>query len=257
PASGGEGSGASEDPAPAPADAGAAPEAGTGGGADSAAQAGVAGSAAATGWAAPDTSPTRLVLLRHGETPLSTERRFAGVGDIALTETGHAQARAAARHLAGSGIDVIVASPLRRTRDTAAPIAAELGLPVEEDPDLRELDFGAWEGMTFGEVQEAHPEELARWLANPHTAPFGAESFAEVAHRVAAARDRLLSRYARRTILVVSHVTPIKVLLQQAMLAPPEALFRMHLDVGCLSRIDCYSDGPMVVRALNDTGHLA
>ncbi|MDA0566428.1 bifunctional RNase H/acid phosphatase [Streptomonospora sp. S1-112] len=254
PAAPAEGSGASEDPAPAPADAGAAPDPAAD--ADTGAQPGVAGSAAATGWAAPDTSPTRLILLRHGETPLSSEQRFAGVGDIALTDTGHAQARAAARHLADSGIDAIVSSPLRRTRDTADPIAAELGLSVEEEPDLRELDFGAWEGMTFGEVQEAHPEELARWLANPHTAPFGAESFAEVAHRVAEARDRLLSRHARKTILVVSHVTPIKVLLQQALGAPPEALFRMHLDVGCLSRIDCYSDGPMVVRALNDTGHL-
>ncbi|GAA4958085.1 bifunctional RNase H/acid phosphatase [Streptomonospora halophila] len=237
----------------------------SGGAADSAAEppaepAGGAGTRApqpaATGWAAPDTEPTRLVLLRHGETPMSTEQRFAGVGDIGLTETGHAQARAAARHLAGSGIDVVVSSPLRRARDTAQPVAAELALPVEVDEGLRETDFGAWEGMTFGEVQRSRPDELRRWLADTAAAPEGGESFAAVAERVAEAREKLLARHTGRTVLVVSHVTPIKVLLQQALLAPPEALFRMHLDVGCLSRIDCFSDGPTLVRSLNDTGHL-
>ncbi|QBI54759.1 bifunctional RNase H/acid phosphatase [Streptomonospora litoralis] len=211
---------------------------------------------AATGWAAPDTAPTRLILLRHGQTPMSVERRFAGAGDIGLTETGHAQARAAARHLAAAGVDVVVSSPLRRARDTADPIAAELSLPVEEVGGLRETDFGAWEGLTFGEVQGSRPGELQRWLSDIRAAPEGGESFAAVAERVAEAREKLLARHAGRTVLVVSHVTPIKVLLQQALLAPPEALFRMHLDVGCLSRIDCFSDGPMLVRSLNDTGHL-
>ncbi|MDT0303003.1 bifunctional RNase H/acid phosphatase [Streptomonospora wellingtoniae] len=210
----------------------------------------------ATGWSAPDTAPTRLVLLRHGETTMSAEQRFAGTGDIDLTGTGHDQARAAARHLAGSGIDVVVSSPLRRARDTAEPVAAELSLPVEVEEDLRETDFGAWEGMTFSEVRRSRPDELQRWLADTAAAPEGGESFAAVAERVAEARDKLLARYTGRTVLVVSHVTPIKVLLQQALLAPPEALFRMHLDVGCLSLIDCFSDGPTLVRSLNDTGHL-
>ncbi|MFD0774662.1 histidine phosphatase family protein, partial [Streptomonospora algeriensis] len=195
-------------------------------------------------------------LLRHGETPLPVEKRFAGTGDIELTGTGRAQARAAARHLAGSGVDVVVSSPLRRARDTAEPIAAELSVPVEVDEGLRETDFGSWEGMTFGEVQRSRPQEMQRWLSDTAAAPEGGESFAAVAERVAETRDKLLARHTGRTVLVVSHVTPIKVLLQQALLAPPEALFRMHLDVGCLSRIDCFSDGPMLVRSLNDTGHL-
>ncbi|KII00321.1 acid phosphatase [Streptomonospora alba] len=231
-----------------PADAAPAPAGGAG---TQAAQ------PAATGWAAPDTAPTRLVLLRHGETPLSVERRFAGTGDVELTETGRSQARAAARHLAGSGVDVVVCSPLRRARDTAEPIAARLSVPVEVDEGLRETDFGSWEGMTFGEVQRSRPQELQRWLSDTEAAPEGGESFAAVARRVAETRDKLLARHAGRTVLVVSHVTPIKVLLQQALLAPPEALFRMHLDVGCLSRIDCFTDGPMLVRSLNDTGHLS
>nr|WP_221308444.1 bifunctional RNase H/acid phosphatase [Nocardiopsis mwathae] len=211
-----------------------------------------------TGWAAPDGTPTRLLLLRHGQTPLSVERRFAGLGDVELTEAGHEQARAAARRLAGrGGIDVILSSPLRRARDTADHVARELSLPVEEWPAFAETDFGAWEGLTFAEVGERWPEEIARWLADPSVPPQGGESFASVAARVGAARDKVLAEFTGSTVLVVSHVTPIKVCLQQALLAPPEALYRMHLDVACLSEIDCYGDGPMVVRSLNDTAHLS
>jgi probable phosphoglycerate mutase len=210
----------------------------------------------APGWGAPDTTPTRLLLLRHGETPLSVERRFAGTGDIPLTATGRAQARAAARRLAGERIDAVVSSPLRRARDTAAPIAEALGLAVEYDDDLRETDFGAWEGLTFAEVRDRWPDDLDRWLADPAAAPGGGEAFAAVAERAARARAALLARHPARTVLVVSHVTPIKILLQQALLAPPEALYRMHLDTACLSRVDCFADGPMLVRAVNDTAHL-
>ncbi|RCV50429.1 bifunctional RNase H/acid phosphatase [Marinitenerispora sediminis] len=214
--------------------------------------------AAGTGWGAPETAATRLLLLRHGQTPLSAEQRFAGVGDIALTDTGHEQAEAVARRLAehAGSVDVIASSPLRRAADTAAAVAKELALPVEEVEGLRETDFGEWEGLTFAEARERWPRELNRWLADPAAAPPGGESFAAVGRRVAAARDALLARHQGRTVLVVTHVTPIKVLVQQAMLAPPQALYRMHLDVASLTEVDCYADGPMVVRSLNDTAHL-
>ncbi len=209
------------------------------------------------GWGAPDTEPTRLVLLRHGQTPLSVERRFAGRGDIPLTEEGHAQAEAAARRLARRRIDAVVSSPLRRTRDTAAHAAEALGLPVEIDEGFVETDFGVWEAMTFAEARSEDPASVDRWLADPRTAPPGGESFFEVAERVGAAREALVERYRGRTVLVVTHVTPIKVVVQQSMLAPLEALYRMHLDTACLTEVDVFSDGPMVVRSLNDTGHLA
>ncbi|GAA5059602.1 putative phosphoglycerate mutase [Thermocatellispora tengchongensis] len=212
-----------------------------------------------TGWRADDTrSATTLLLLRHGETPLSAERRFSGLGDPELTPQGVAQAEAAAARLARKPyeIDVIVTSPLRRARATAEAVAAKTGLPVQVDEGFREVDFGAWEGHTFTEIQRRWPRELAAWLADPDAAPPTGESFSTTARRVEDARERLIGEHPGKTILVVSHVTPIKTLLRLALLAPPAAMYRMHLDLACLSQIDYYSDGPCVVTSFNDTAHL-
>lgn len=209
-----------------------------------------------TGWSAPESAPTRLVLLRHGQTALSVERRFAGRCDVPLTGEGHQQAAAAARRLASWSIDAVVSSPLCRCRDTSAHAAELLGLPVEVDERLVETDFGDWEAMTFAEARAHDPEGVDHWISDPHTGPPGGESFAEVAHRVGEAREALLREYRGSTVLVVTHVTPIKILVQQAMLAPLSALYRMHLDTACLSEVDYYADGPTVVRSLNDTAHL-
>ncbi|MFI7134044.1 bifunctional RNase H/acid phosphatase [Nonomuraea sp. NPDC050153] len=216
------------------------------------------GSAKGTGWAPPTRVATSLLLLRHGETALSVERRFSGRGDAELTPNGLAQAAAAAERLSREPyrLDAIVSSPLKRARQTAEAVARRTGLDVEVDEDLRELDFGEWEGHTFTEVQRRWPAELSTWLADPETAPPGGESFATVARRVQAAGERLVERYEGRTVLAISHVTPIKMLLRQALLAPLESLYRMHLDVACLSLIEYYADGPAVVKSFNDTSHL-
>ncbi|WP_261985760.1 bifunctional RNase H/acid phosphatase [Microbispora sp. CSR-4] len=201
---------------------------------------------------------TSLLLLRHGQTPLSVEKRFSGLGDPSLTPTGLAQAEAAALRLSREPyeVEVIVTSPLARARQTAEAVAARTGLQVLVDDDLRETDFGDWEGHTFAEIQQRWPRELAAWLADPDVAPPGGESFASTARRVEQARDRIVKAHEGRSVVVVSHVTPIKMLVRFALGAPPEALYRMHLDLACLSAIDYYADGPAVVRALNDTAHL-
>lgn len=245
-----------EDAVGAPAPPDTTPPAARAGGA-AAPSAGSSSGAVGGGWSAePDTAPTRLVLLRHGETPMSVERRFAGTGDIELTEVGREQARRAARGLAGEGIEVVVASPLRRTMDTARIVAEELGLEVESEEGLRETDFGEWEGMTFGEVQERRPEDLARWLADPEEAPPGGESLAAAVRRAGEGRDKVAARHRSRKVLVVTHVTPIKALVAQALGAPVEALYRMHVDVASVTRVDVFSDGPMLLRSFNDTHHL-
>ncbi|WP_435970412.1 bifunctional RNase H/acid phosphatase [Streptomyces sp. Qhu_M48] len=229
---------------------------------DSAARAFAPATAPRQGWSGgPDMSaPATFVLLRHGETALTPEKRFSGSGgtDPELSAAGLRQAEAVAVALAARGtIQEIVSSPLTRCRQTAAAVAARLGLDVRVEQGLRETDFGAWEGLTFGEVRERHPEDLDAWLTSPKAAPTGGgESFATVARRVAATRDRLAAAYAGRTVLLVTHVTPIKTLVRLALGAPPESLFRMELSAASISAVAYYADGNASVRLLNDTSHL-
>lgn len=208
-----------------------------------------------SGWQDAPEPPTTMLLLRHGQTPLSVEKRFSGVGDRPLTEVGLAQAGAAARRLRGCSAVAVVASPLRRAAQTADLVAAEIGVAVTVDEGLRETDFGDWEGYTFAEVQHRWPDQLSAWLASPDVAPPAGESFADTARRVRQARDRVLAAYGGHTVVVVSHVTPIKTLVRLALEAPPGTLYRMHLDLVSISEIDWYADGPAVVRRLNDTCH--
>jgi ribonuclease H / adenosylcobalamin/alpha-ribazole phosphatase len=213
--------------------------------------------APARGWGPAQGRATTTLLLRHGETSLSAERRFAGRGDISLTAAGLAQAAAAAGRLAArGGIDLIVTSPLQRARQTAEAVARATGAPLRPEDDLAETDFGAWEGLTFAEASARWPDEVSAWLASADVAPPGGESFAAVGRRVTAALDRLLAEHQFRALLLVSHVTPIKTLVCGAMLAPAAALFRIHLDVASLCEIDWFADGPAVVRSVNDTAHL-
>ncbi|WP_137989570.1 bifunctional RNase H/acid phosphatase [Streptomyces vilmorinianum] len=215
----------------------------------------------APGWGAPDLgTPATFVLLRHGETALTPEKRFSGSGgsDPELSAAGLRQADAVAAALAARGtIQEIVSSPLKRCLQTAETVAARLGLDVRIEEGLRETDFGAWEGLTFAEVRERYDEDLDAWLASPKAAPTGGgESFATVARRVSATRDRLAVQYAGRTVLLVTHVTPIKTLVRLALGAPPESLFRMELSAASLSAVAYYADGNASVRLLNDTSHL-
>ncbi|WP_251067014.1 bifunctional RNase H/acid phosphatase, partial [Streptomyces sp. ISL-36] len=219
------------------------------------------GRATAPGWGAPDLgAPATFVLLRHGETALTPEKRFSGSGgsDPELSAAGLRQADAVATALAARGtVQEIVSSPLKRCRQTAETVAARLGLDVRIEDGLRETDFGAWEGLTFAEVRERYPEDLDAWLASPKAAPTGGgESFATVARRVSATRDRLTAASAGRTVLLVTHVTPIKTLVRLALGAPPESLFRMELSAASLSAVAYYADGNASVRLLNDTSHL-
>ncbi|MCF3962508.1 bifunctional RNase H/acid phosphatase [Streptomyces fuscigenes] len=216
----------------------------------------------AVGWGSrPDMgAPATFVLLRHGETALTPEKRFSGSGggDPELSATGRRQAAAAATALAARGtVQDIVCSPLLRCRQTAGAAAERLGLPVRVEDGMRETDFGAWEGLTFAEVRERHPDDLTAWLNSPEAAPTGGgESFAEVGARVEEARRLLVERYAGRTVLVVTHVTPIKTLVRLALGAPPEAMFRMELSAAATSVVAYYADGNASVRLFNDTSYL-
>jgi probable phosphoglycerate mutase len=213
---------------------------------------------AASTWADPvSTAPTVLLLLRHGQTALSVERRFSGAGDPPLTERGSQQAQAVARRLARrGGIDAIITSPLARARATAETVGRALGLTAHVDAAWRECDFGAFEGLTFAEARKKHPAAVAAWLADAATPPPNGESFAAVTSRVVSARDAVVAAGPGRTVLIVSHVTPIKVLARLALDGPPSTLFALHLDLTALSEVQLQADGKAVLRRWNDTAHL-
>ncbi|WP_329561191.1 bifunctional RNase H/acid phosphatase [Streptomyces uncialis] len=221
-----------------------------------------AAKAPAAGWGASADMgpPTTFVLLRHGETPLTPSKAFSGSGgtDPSLSEVGRAQAVLTAGALAARGtVQAIVSSPLKRCRETAQAVADRLGLDVRVDDELRETHFGAWEGLTFGQVRERYPDDLTAWLDSEDARPTGGgESFTEVTERVARARDRLVEEYAGRTVLLVTHVTPVKTLVRLALGAPAKSMFRMELSAAALSAVAYFKDGNASVRLFNETAHL-
>lgn len=209
------------------------------------------------GWTGARGEPTKFLLLRHGQTQLSTQRRYSGRGNPALTDVGQRQAEAAALYLGKrGGVDVVLASPLQRAYDTAAKAAKALGLDVIVDDDLIETDFGAWEGLTFVEASEKDPGLHRKWLRDTSIPPPDGESFDSVAERVQRFRGRVISEHAGKTVLVVSHVTPIKTLLRLALDTGPSILYRLHLDLASLSIAEFYPDGASSVRLVNETSYL-
>ena len=125
------------------------------------------------------------------------------------------------------------------------------------DEGWAETDFGEWEGLTHAEAAQRWPGAVDAWLADTGVAPPGGESFAATSVRVLAALEALVAAHPGATVLIVSHVTPMKIALRHALLAPPAALRRMHLDVACLCEIDWYAGRSRAwCGSLNDTAHL-
>jgi broad specificity phosphatase PhoE/ribonuclease HI len=199
---------------------------------------------------------TTLILVRHGVTVHTESRKFSGgLGgrNPGLTDEGRAQARATADWLAplADEIDVVISSPVRRTLETAEVIAARLGTTFVTEDGLAEMEFGTWEGMTFAEVRESYPDDLDAWLGSVDTGPGGGESLREVEKRVLATLDRLVCQHAGKTVLAVSHVTPIKVLVAHVMGAPLESVHRMELAPASVTVVSFFDDDRMALRMFN------
>ncbi|MFD3745932.1 bifunctional RNase H/acid phosphatase [Nocardia sp. NPDC058633] len=209
------------------------------------------------GWTGAVGKPTRLLLLRHGQTALSVQRRYSGRGNPPLTDLGREQADRAAKTLAAKGdIAAVVSSPLQRARSTAEAAAAALEVPLRILDGLTETDFGDWEGLTFAEAAQRDPQLHSDWLGDPSIPAPGGESFDQVRERVEGVRRDLVALYPGRNVVVVSHVTPIKTLLQLALGVGPSLLYRLHLDLASLCVAEFYPDGGASVRLVNDTSYL-
>ncbi len=209
----------------------------------------------------------RLLLVRHGETTWNTAHRYQGQTDIALSERGIRQARALARRLASEPIAAIYASDLRRASETARIIAA-LRAPANPasagaaspalrlDRRLRELHFGAWEGMTYAEIGRLAADHLARWNADRlHVAPPDGETLAELAARVEALLEEIVRDHSGETVLVVAHGGPLRALLCLALGLPASSYWQFRFDNATLSSLELHERGA-IVNFLNDRAHL-
>jgi len=200
--------------------------------------------------------PTTLFLLRHGETPLTVQRRFSGRGgaDAGLTDGGERQAQNAAavldERLSGSPLTAVIASPLLRTRQTAQIVADRLGLPVQVDDDLAELAFGEWDGLTFSEARARDEARFDAWLGDATMAPPGGESLSALGERVARVRERVLERFESETVLLVTHAMPVKSLVAQALGAPVLSVHRVDITPASLAEIAYWPDGRLSLRAV-------
>ena len=232
---------------------------GAGDAAEAGGEAGEASPSTASSTAAdwrPECGPaTRFILLRHGQTAMSAAKQYSGRANPELTELGKKQALAAAQALADTHIDAVVCSPLRRCQQTAAAVVEGWDLRVETVEDLIEVDFGRWEGKTFAEADAADPELHARWLKDTSVSCPGGESLRAVHRRVSAARRELQQRYAGQTVLVVSHVNPIKSFVRQALDSGPQTPNHLFLELASLSEVEFF-DGGSTLHRFNDVGHL-
>lgn len=199
---------------------------------------------------------TRVILVRHGETDSSRERRFAGATDVALTDYGRDQARALAQRLRPVRIDAIHVSPLGRCLQTAEPITELTGRKPTVVEDLRECHFGDWENLTIGDVMERWQEDLQRWAADESVPPPGGECWLDLNHRVAAWWEEATKRYEGRTVLAVTHGGPILSLARHVTGAPRQAMDAFLVETGSLSVMHV-SNGRVRIRTWNDTTHLA
>jgi broad specificity phosphatase PhoE len=202
---------------------------------------------------------TRVLLIRHGATVLSAEDRFAGSTDVLLSDEGRAQARALGERLADAELAAVYASPMKRTVETAALVAAPHGLSLTTDPGLREIDHGRWEQLTRREVEARFPEEYSNWEADPFTfAPLDGESGLSVMARALPILRQIVVAHTGKTVAVVSHKATIRLVLC-SLLGIDARGYRDRLDQSpaCLNALDFKDPVRARLVVYNDTSHYA
>jgi len=198
----------------------------------------------------------RLILIRHGQTTWSVEQRYQGKTDIPLDETGQRQAEALAQRFAGQRVDAIYSSDLQRAHQTAAAIAQATGVPVIPDQRLRETSFGLWEGLTYPEIQERWPQELAAWQDNPLVSlPPQGENLTQLTQRVAGAVRDVEQKHSRQVVVIVSHGGVVRAIICHALSLPSQVFWRIEVGAASVSELHFYGD-TTTIALLNDRHHL-
>jgi phosphoserine phosphatase len=202
----------------------------------------------------------RFILVRHGQTAWNQgagEERFRGRTDLPLDETGQAQAEALTHRLRQEPIATIYASPLRRTRETVAPLASILGLALEPTSGLLDIDYGQFQGMSHTEAAAAYPEQYKLWLSKPSQVRFpDGESLSDVQARLQSILDRIKGDHPDQTVVLAGHQIVNKVLGCTLLGVDLDQVWRLRQDTASINVYQWAEDGWRVLR-LNDTCHLA
>ena len=195
----------------------------------------------------------RLFAVRHGATEYSRERRFTGSRDVPLTTDGRLQAEAVAQALAGNPVAAVYTSPLERARVCADLIAKPHRREPRVEPDLREMSFGAWEGLGGRELP---PGDAEAWRRTPHlVTPPGGEALGAVAARVRSTLDRLIAAHAGETAIVVTHAVVVRLIVLAALGLGPERLWSVDASPAGITELEYVGDWATVHR-MNTLAHL-
>jgi probable phosphoglycerate mutase len=200
---------------------------------------------------------TRFFVVRHGETAENQRMTYLGTRDEPLTENGMRQAGRVAEAISQITVDAVISSPFRRAADTAIRICDACGIELRMDSRLAEGSFGRWEGRTRDEVLKLGTEDAAmllRWESDPSCSPPGGESIESIHRRVAGLIEELSSVYAGKSVVLVSHVGPIKAILATVLDMPLQATRRMFLDPATISIVE-WGPHPLL-RLFNSHAHL-
>ncbi|PLX98133.1 MAG: alpha-ribazole phosphatase [Desulfuromonas sp.] len=195
---------------------------------------------------------TRIHLIRHGEVEGHEEKRYNGQADVSVTPKGNAQLGMLQLRMQKLPISAVYSSDLGRCLDGARILAAGYGLETVTEKNLRELDAGEWERLTWDEIQKKYPKEWQARLKDIVNVPMpGGENLNDLAGRVRPVIKKIVKKYMGEEVIVVAHGGVNRVILLDAIGAPLESLFAIEQDFGCLNSIDYYEDGNSVVRLLN------
>ncbi len=197
-----------------------------------------------------------IIFLRHGETEWNKMSRYQGSLNIGLNEKGREQARQAASLLETRKIDLIVSSDLDRARDTASVVGERIGLDVHPRQDLREMDFGIWEGKDYPTIQKESPEAYQKWMEDPvKNPPPEGESLVDFKERVVGACQEILRR-GEENILIVCHGGVIMAYLAHILGMDLRNYRRLRVSNAGISRVSYY-DSQAVLNTFNCTTHLS
>ncbi len=183
---------------------------------------------------------TSVILVRHGKTDFPLDRIYCDdAEDPALNDVGLQQARGAAESLRQEDVAALYASPACRTMATAKAIADVHGLPIEQREQLRERRFGIWEGLYFHEISEGYPEQHSQWkVDNAGFKPEGGESIYDLLERMSGVFAEIQEKYIGKTVVVVTHVGPIRAAIADAIGLPIKDYRRLSIDYASISRVD-------------------